>query len=74
MSCTLYWQIKPKSDYRALPFELRMNLEKKFQFPVIVSFELIPYLEGLESCGVNGAQELIDLIYKYEEIELNIEC
>lgn len=74
MSCTLYWQVKPKSTYRSLPWELRANLEKKFTFPVVVSFELIPYLEGLESCNIEGARELIDLIYKYEEIELNIEC
>lgn len=74
MSCTLYWQINPKSSYRALPWELREKLERKFDFPAVVGFDLIPYLEGLESCDIDGARELIDLIYKYEEIELNIEC
>lgn len=74
MSCTLYWQVKPKSAYRALPRELRAKLEKKFNFPVVVSYDLIPYLEGLESCNIDGARELIDLILKYEEIELNVEC
>lgn len=74
MSSTLVWQIKPKSSYKSLPFALRLNLEKKFSFPVVVGYGLIPYLEGLVSCHVDGAQDLIDLIYKYEEIELNIEC
>lgn len=74
MSCTLVWQIKPKSSYKSLPLQLRINLERKFSFPTIVSYDLIPYLEGLESCDIDGAKELIALIQRYEEIELDIEC
>lgn len=74
MTCTLVWQIEPKSSYKSLPFELKINLEQKFNFPVVVSYELIPYLEGLQSCGINGAEELIRLITEYEKIELNMEC
>lgn len=73
MSGTLVWQVKPKSCYKGLPYDLRLKLENKFSFPAIVSYEIIPFLEGLVSCDIDGAQELIDLIRQFEEIVLNIE-
>lgn len=74
MSATLVWQVKPKSDYKSLPFQLRCVLEKKWIFPVVVGFSDLYYLEGLKDAGIEGAEELMGLIHQFEEIELNIEC
>lgn len=74
MSTSLVWQVKKKSDYRSLPCALKWIIERKWSFPCVVTVNDIPYLEGLNDCGVEGAEYLIDLIRQYEEIELNIEC
>ncbi len=74
MTTTLVWQVKPKSNYRSLPFQLRQVLEKRYKkFPKVVSAADIDYLSGLRDAGIEGAQELIELIDEYEEIEINIE-
>lgn len=72
MSTKLTWKINPKYQ-NSLPYPLRIHLEKRLSFPTLVSYELIPYLEGLESCDIEGARELIGLINLYEEIELNLQ-
>ncbi len=73
MGMTLVWQIKPKSNYKSLPFQLRCVLERKWSFPVVVGYSDIAYLEGLKDAGIEGAEELMELIHQFEEIELNLE-
>ena len=74
MSATLVWQIKPKSSYKSLSFQLRQVLERKWNFPHVVNYDDLNYLEGLKDAHIEGAQELIDLIHQFGDIELNIEC
>ena len=73
MSATLVWQIKPTSRYKGLPIQLRYILEKKWCFPKVVDLSDIPYFQGLNDAGIEGAEELIDIIKQFIEIELNIE-
>lgn len=73
MSGKLVCKVRPKSNYKNLPFELRLVLEKKWSFPAIVGFSDINYLQGLNDAGVKGAEELIELIHQFEELELNLE-
>jgi hypothetical protein len=73
MSSTLVWQIKPKSDYKSLKYQLKVVLEKKVNFPCVVCCTDLAYLSGLRDAGIDGAEELMELIEKFDEIELNLE-
>ena len=76
MSTNLMWGIVATGD--SLPKELKRIISRKLWDTdgscgggkVVVNCELIPYLEGLQHCGVEGAEELIDLINHHSEIEL----
>lgn len=73
MSGTLVWQPHKKDEYKSLPLQLRIILESKWSFPVVFGYAQLDYLSGLNDAGVDGAQELMELIHQFEEIELNIE-
>lgn len=76
----LYWRPVPKPlpEPDSLPDALRHMLSKRYKdFGGWMSGESmgmgeghIPYLEGLRDAGVNGAQELINIIGEYGVVEL----
>lgn len=77
MSTSLMW--KPATQAEGdLPDELKRVLSRKLWDTDgscgagnrTLSYEDISHLEGLKDDGVNGAAELIELIYKHNEIIL----
>lgn len=41
---------------------------------VIMDNEDVKFLKGLLHAGIKEAEEFIDLIYRYEQVELFLEC
>jgi len=76
MSTDLYW--RPIAKGKALPIALKWILEKRWfgigrgYGPICIDRKSIPYLDGLVDSKIEGAQELIELIEKYDEIEIYI--
>ena len=71
MSANLMWEpAKRKSE--SLPDALKFVLRDKLGVEGRVRFghEQLAYLRGLRDAGIEGAQELIDIIDKYEEVDL----
>lgn len=77
MSSNLMWKlVEPPGG--SLSYELKRTISRKLWDTdgscggdvVTVDRNLIPYLEGLMHGGVNGAEELIELIDEHEEIQL----
>jgi hypothetical protein len=61
----------------SLPYELKKTLSRKLWDTdgsiggsAVVDAELIPYLEGLQHAGVDGAEELIEAINTHEQVEV----
>lgn len=71
MSSTLYWRPISK-ETNSLSTGLKYALQKKYgsSAKAAMSYDDIPYLEGLVHGGVEDAQELINAIEQHEEIEV----
>ena len=71
MSSNLVWQ-PVKANYKNLPDELKFAMRKRFDGHVKTTMDESDagYLQGLRDAGVKGAQELLDAIAKYGEIEV----
>ena len=71
MSSSLHWR-PPASTSSDLPEQLKLVLRKKHG--QMRDFEIggdeYDYLEGLRDAGVDGAQELLDLIDKHGKVFL----
>lgn len=74
MGCSLYWKLVSKKEYRVGDYQLRDILEKKFGYPQNLDYSDIHYLEALVDAQVEGADELIEAIRKYDKIEIYKEC
>jgi len=77
MSSSLMW--KPVQEAKgSLPNELKWAISRRLwdtdgscgHGVVIVDSSYIGYLKGLRDAGINGADELINLIKEHGEIEL----
>lgn len=71
MSASLLWS--PVSDGKTLPDALRFALEKRHpQWSGELEYGArdLPYLQGLRDAGVDGAQDLIDIIEKHDQVRL----
>jgi len=75
MSANLNWRPVSKQS-KTLPDELKFILREYCGIDTsktIWNKQQIPYLAGLRDAGVKGAQELIDILEKHDEIELWLE-
>lgn len=72
MSSNLYWR-PVQSAKNDLPDSLKFALRKRFHTleRLPLSYKELGYFQGLLDAGVEGAQEIIDAIEKYEQIELS---
>lgn len=73
MSSNLYWEPAERKKYNAGTDQaLKWVLQKRYGYPVHITMTTndIPYLQGLADAKINGAQELIEAIEKYSDIEL----
>ena len=76
MSVSMYWQpYKPK---RGKNFDggstLHGILERTFgNFPIILTSKDIPILQGIEACGNEGINDLINALYDYDQIKITAE-
>lgn len=75
MSSCLYW--KPTTPMKdSLPDRLKFVLRKHFdctRLDEVLDTDFIPFLRGMESAGIEGARELIDIIYEHNEIHIKEE-
>jgi hypothetical protein len=75
MSSTL--KVEPANRRKkSLSTELKFVLQKKYKgviYNKLMDLSDLPYLQALVDSGVEGAQELIDYIGKYDEVILNEE-
>lgn len=69
MSSTLKW--RPRRSKGTLPDALKWKL--KLANETVFDSSDIPFLRGLVACDIAGADKLIELILKYEEVVLNEE-
>jgi hypothetical protein len=75
MSCSVLWRkVNPKTGKYVGSGSFREILDKKFGYPSKLTYQHIPYLEGLVDCGHDEAQILIDAIHDEEHIEIFLEC
>lgn len=83
MSTSLYWSLVPKEPDENNLYELKRIMAKKlgeFDGSVgedlgVVNSNMIPFLEGIvatDSAAASDAQELIDAIQKYGQVQLSI--
>lgn len=80
MSSTLYWRPAPKDvpPAESLPFELKKAIARRLWDhdgslhgdEVTIGSDMVPYLEGLEDAGVDGAVELIKAIRDHGSVLL----
>jgi hypothetical protein len=77
VSTNIYWRpINP--DKQCLPKDLKYKIARKYWGhdgslggePVIIDKTDYAYFEGLKDAGVEGAEEIINAIDKYGEIEI----
>jgi hypothetical protein len=71
MGSSLVWHTIPKG--KDLPTGLKWIIEKRYQLPWTFDQSDIKYLEGLRDSGIEGADQLIEAIEKYEEIVVKLE-
>lgn len=75
MTANLCWRT-PVKNAKSLPDQLRRALTKKLNLDnggwVIADESLEDYLEGLRDAGCEGAEELLELIEKFGEVELKL--
>ena len=73
MSTNLYWEPKDRKKHNAgKDSALKWALQKRFGYPITKTFNEYDcsYLQCLADAGIDGAQDLIDSIEKYETIEV----
>lgn len=72
MGLTLIW--RPLAEGTDLPDELRRVLEAKYRthWPIRISRDEWGYFEGLRDAKISGAAEVLDLIEKHGELELDL--
>lgn len=72
MSATLTWR---SLESKCLPDQLKFVLRDKcnWEFPKVVSEYHISFFEGLAAAEIIGANEVLDLIEKHGQIELDLE-
>lgn len=73
MSTNLYWRPKPtKKNNAGSDSALKWALQNRYSNPIdkTIGINALDYLQGLADAKVSGAQDLIDAIEKYDEIEL----
>lgn len=77
MGSNLLW--KPKvTEGEPLPYKLKRVISRKLwdtdgscgEGEATVDESLLPYLEGLKDAGIDGAEELIDIINTHKEVVL----
>lgn len=72
MGVNLYW--RPINKGKVLPSRLKMILQNtENRFPLRVDGQSYDYFLGLKDAGIDGAEEVLDLIDKYGEIMLELE-
>jgi len=56
----------------SLPTELKFVLRKKFGEPIDVRLrrDMVPYLEGVADCGIDGAKALSDYILEHDDVQI----
>lgn len=74
MSCTLYWVPVENDKNYISDGNLRDILINKFGYHGRLNYSHFEYLQGLVDGGRSEAQELIDAIHKYDQIEIGQEC
>lgn len=75
MSSTLVWR-PDTNESNPLPDGLKYTLSKKLWGtdgscggePMRIGGSFVPYLEGLRDAGIDGAEELIDIIDRYGSV------
>jgi len=78
MSSSLCWKPVVRNDEETLPDELKRVISKKLWGTdgscggesVVVGSEIFGYLAGLMDSGIDGADELIELISTHGQVEL----
>lgn len=78
MSSTLMWKPVMPEEGQPLPRKLKFVISRKLwdtdgscgEGHAVVDESLIPYLEGLRDAGVDGAEELIEIIRKHGVVSL----
>jgi hypothetical protein len=74
MSCKLYWKPVLTESYRVGDINLREILNKKYNLPAELDYSDIAYLQALNDAGIEGAKDLADSIYKFNRIQIFLEC
>jgi hypothetical protein len=78
VSSALMWRPIVPTQGRQLPFALKKTLSRKLWGTdgscgggeAVMTSADIPYLEGLRDAGVDGAEQLIDIINKHVMVAL----
>jgi len=72
MSSTLYWEPNKRSKTPCSPL-IKEIFKKRFEVPITLCANDIPYLYGLQDAGVDGIGEMIDVIDECGSIDLTEE-
>jgi len=72
MSSRLIWEPVVKKDYKTLNCDIKSSLRKRYGTPISATLgnSDIAYLEGLVDAGKTHIKEVIDLINKHGEINI----
>lgn len=74
MSSTLTWKPKlQQPESRSLPDDLKFILREYNLIPNAFTQADIPYLNGLAHAKIDGAKELIELIEKFQQVDVQEE-
>lgn len=77
MSLSMHWRpVQPGNEWPSLPYALKRAVAQRLWHhdgslsgaEVEVGAEFVPYLNGLEDAGVDGATELIEAIRKHGKV------
>lgn len=71
MSGTLYWEV-PKPGKPVGDLQIRNAIQKRYGDQATLGHSDKGFLEGLAYGNVKGAQELLDAIEKYDEINVYV--
>lgn len=74
MSIDLYWKPYIEKKGKSLPIAMKWALQKRFfqndYGPIVFTEKDRGYFEGLLDGKTEGAEEILDLLEKYESLEL----
>lgn len=76
MSSTLYWIPVAKREGYDLPDALKFILRERYSLDhgeTVLDSGALNYLQGLSDAKVDGAEDLIKAIQKYNEVKLYLE-